>query len=220
MIRIFEIGKVWRSFVDLLRAVTKTLKDIYNISILIGIFVFTFMLIGLEVYAYRVKFNLKTNELDLQGSESSFPDSNFNTPLEALLSVFIVLANDGWTKIYFDHARSSDYVGATLFFLSILFIGQFVLLNLFIATLIENFEQLSVRNDLTNKLIRLKNIPFKQEIERILCFWNKKYKGVRPQNRENQNLTDDEYQEEQRLRDLMDQKEQSLNILPYEHKLR
>ena len=69
--------------------------------------------------------------------------------------MFIVLANDGWTKIYISHFRVTDPTVASLFFMSILFIGQFMLLNLFIAILIENFEQLSVRGNLTHKLNKL-----------------------------------------------------------------
>jgi voltage-gated sodium channel type II alpha len=55
--RIFSVGKIWKDFQDLMSAIKKTLKDISNITILVVIFVFTFMLIGLELYAYRVSFN-------------------------------------------------------------------------------------------------------------------------------------------------------------------
>lgn len=55
--RIFAVGKIWKDFQDLMSAIKKTLKDISNITILVVIFVFTFMLIGLELYAYRVRFN-------------------------------------------------------------------------------------------------------------------------------------------------------------------
>lgn len=118
-------------------------------TILLAIFVLTYMLIGMELYAYRVKFNPETHELDLS-SKGIYPRYNFNTPIEAFLSVFIVLANDGWTGIYFDYYRSTNSIGATVYFVSILIFGQFMLLNLFIAIMIENFEQLSVRNNFSN----------------------------------------------------------------------
>ena len=92
----------------------------------------------MEVYAYKVKFNAD-NQVDLSSS-GVYPKSNFNTPLEAFLSVFIVLANDEWTTIYFDHYRACDSVSASLIFLSIIIIGQLVLINLFLSILIENFE--------------------------------------------------------------------------------
>ena len=76
--------------------------------------------------------------------------------MNAFLTVLIVLINEGWSKIYESHSRASEPISSTIFFSVILIVGQFILLNLFIAIMIENFEQLSVRNDLTNKLNSMK----------------------------------------------------------------
>lgn len=70
--------------------------------------------------------------------------------------MLIVLINEGWSEIYQSHARATESIGSTIYFSIILIVGQFILLNLFIAIMIENFEQLSVRNDLTNKLNNMK----------------------------------------------------------------
>ena len=94
----FEIGRVWNEFIDLMSAIKKTITDVQNTSILVFIFLYTFMLIGLEIYGYRVKFNQK-NELDLS-ENGVYPESNFNTPLNAFLTVLIVLINEGWSEIY------------------------------------------------------------------------------------------------------------------------
>lgn len=79
-------------------------------------------------------------------------ESNFNTLLESFLSVFIVLANNGWTKVYFTHQRFLEPFSTSLYFISLVLLGQFVLLNLVIAIIIENFEFQSVKNDLVSKL--------------------------------------------------------------------
>ena len=63
-----------------------------------------------------------------------------------------MLVGDGWTNIYFDHYRHIDIFTSSLFFMSLIIVGQFILINLFISVLIENFEQLSIRNDLVLKL--------------------------------------------------------------------
>lgn len=149
------------------------------------------MLIGMELYAYKIKFN-DDDYLDLS-DKGKYPRSNFNTPLGAFLSVFIVLANDGWTDIYFDHYRATNPTIASLFFISILFIGQFMLLNLFIAILIENFEQLSVCSSLTLKLNKIKKPSTMQKLTNICNKW----RGikVRPErkNKKMDRLTDEEY---------------------------
>ena len=125
----------------LLKTIGNTLKDISNFSVLLFLFLYTYSLLGMELYAYKVKFNEITNELDLDSPDAKYPDSTFNTFIESFVSVFIVLANHGWTKIYFDLYRSVDPFSTSLFFVSLVVIGQYVLINLFISILIMNFEQ-------------------------------------------------------------------------------
>jgi hypothetical protein len=82
-----------------------------------------------------------------------------------------VLANDGWTNIYFNHYHQEEPISATIYFISLVMIGQFVLLNLVIAIIIENFEYHSVKNDLVNKLYNLENEKILEHMtikERIL----------------------------------------------------
>ena len=60
------------------------------------------------------------------------PDSNFNNFVDSVLSVFIVLANDGWSTIYFDHARAFRAEGKStalpsIFFIALIIIGQNIL---------------------------------------------------------------------------------------------
>lgn len=92
----------------------------------------------MDIFAYKARFN-DDDKLDLK--EGGFPDSTFNNFLQAFLSVFIVLANDGWTTIYFNFYRAVNSITATLFFISLLFIGEYILLNLFLSILIDRFEE-------------------------------------------------------------------------------
>jgi predicted membrane protein len=145
-----------------------------------------------------VKFDPITNQ-PTHADNGRYPRSNFNTALESFLSVFIVLANDGWTKIFFDYYRATNPIGATLFFLFILFLGQFMLLNLFIAILIENFEQLSVRHNFSKQLRKIKSAA----IHKIIWNWlvkcgRKKIKPVLVK----MELTEDETAEIKALKDL------------------
>ncbi len=122
----------------LLEVISNTIKDLSNISVLLFLFVYTYTLLGMELFAYQAKFDAQ-GKLDFS-EESEYPESNFNSFLRSFLSVFIVLANDGWTQIYYDHYRATSGTTASIFFISLLIVGQYILLNLFIAILIENFE--------------------------------------------------------------------------------
>ena len=99
----------------------------------------------MEIYGYKVKIN-EDDEVDLANGTS--PSSNFDYFLEALASIFIVLANDGWTVIFFNHYRAVNAALSICFFVVLLLIGQFILLNLFLAILLQNFDMDSVSEEI------------------------------------------------------------------------
>ena len=114
----------------------KTLKDISNFSVLLFLFMFTYTLLGMELYAYNVKFN-DENEVDSNGES---PRANFDTFLEAFTTIFIVLIGEDWNQVMYAHIRASGHIGI-IFFVSLVIFGNFILLNLFLAILLKNFEE-------------------------------------------------------------------------------
>ncbi len=93
------------------------------------------------MFAFKLKYNSK-HVLDLENG--SYPDSTFNTFLEGFVTVFIVLANDGWTTIYLNLYRTVGSGISTIYVISLLLMGQFILLNLFLAILLDNFDESSL----------------------------------------------------------------------------
>jgi len=126
----------------------KTLIDASNFCILLFLFIYTNTLLGMELFAYKVKFN-ENDQFDME--DGKYPNSNFNTFIEAFVSIFVVLANDGWSTIYFNHARGSLPIATIIFFATFMAICQFILLNLFLAILVQNFDDASIERELRLK---------------------------------------------------------------------
>jgi len=116
-----------------------TMRDLSSITVLFLVFILTYVLIGMELFSQKIQ-------------TTEFSTSTYDTLMESFLSVFIVIANDDWTKIYSNHYRQSEPISTSAYFISLIFIGQFILLNLMIAIIIENFEYHSVKNDLVSKI--------------------------------------------------------------------
>ena len=170
------------------------MKDVSNISVLILIFVFSYTLIGMELFAYKLP-----TDKDIGFDDPIKRRSTFNTFIDSFFSVFIVLVGDGWTNIYFDHYRHIDIFTSSLFFMSLIILGQFILMNLFISVLIENFEQLSVRNDLVLKLtdIESKGVGEKIMDNLLSCSSKKKVTDSKTKKRSKmEEMMDEKYQEE------------------------
>jgi hypothetical protein len=83
--------------------------------------------------------------------------------------------------------------------MSLIILGQFILMNLFISVLIENFEQLSVRNDLVLKLtdIESKGVGEKIMENLLACSSKKKVADSKTKKRSKmEEMMDEKYQEE------------------------
>lgn len=149
------MAKIWPEFAYILVTVGNTLRKISAFSVLLLIFIFSFAILGMELFAATLSFDengtpiLNDYDNGLENMRGLRPDSTFNTFLDATLSVFIILANDGWSTIYFDHARVSRYNGdsialPTIYFISLIIIGQNILFQLFLAILLSEFDERSL----------------------------------------------------------------------------
>ena len=109
---------------------------------------FTYTILGLEIFSNTLRFsynNEPRTPFDGPHEDTSdvfdVPPTNFNTFIQSTLSVFIVLANDGWTNIYYDHYRTSGPAITNFFFISLVILGQLILFNLFLAILLKEFDE-------------------------------------------------------------------------------
>ena len=95
LLRVFKLAKTWQTLQDQLRTIGNTIKDISIFTVLLFLFMVIFSLLGMEWFAYKVKFN-EDNQVDLN-SDGPWPNGNFNNFLYALLTVFVILTGDQWS---------------------------------------------------------------------------------------------------------------------------
>ena len=158
LLRVFKLAKIWPSFAYILVTVGNTFRKISAFSVLLLIFIFSFAILGSELFAAKCSFDENDKPIlddyanGLDNVRGRIPDSNFNNFFDSMLSVFIVLANDGWSTIYFDHARVFREAGQstflpTVFFIMLIIIEQNVLFQLFLAILLQEFDERSLINE-------------------------------------------------------------------------
>lgn len=64
---------------------------------------------------------------------------NFNSFISGFIVVFSVLTGENWDDTMFKFAKQKGYI-AIFFFVSLVIVGVMIFLNLFLAILLENFE--------------------------------------------------------------------------------
>lgn len=149
LLRIFKLARTWTKLKNLLKTILQTLKDVSTFSILLLVFLSIYTLMGMELFAFQLKFN-DTHEYDPIAGVA--PRKNFDTFLNSFVSIFIILTNDGWAQIFYDCYRSTSPAAAITFFVTFVLIGQRIMLNLFLAILLENFDEYSLNEEIEMKL--------------------------------------------------------------------
>ncbi len=92
ILRIFKIAKIWESFNVLLDTLRQTLINISPFARLMLIVLFIYTMLGLELFSNKAKFD-SLNRVDITKGVS--PMFNFDNFLHSMLTVYIVLTNDG-----------------------------------------------------------------------------------------------------------------------------
>ena len=120
-----------------------TLKDISNFTVLLFLFVYIYALLGMELFAFRIKFDEFGNPVYCDDNPTqcfgTSPRLNFDSWFNAMIAVFILLVGDDWNSYMFDYVRATNE-STIVYFISLVIIGNLVLLNLFLAILLKQFE--------------------------------------------------------------------------------
>lgn len=139
LLRIFKLARSWKRFELLLETMASTLKDVASFSVLLFLFIYIFTLLGMELFAHKAKLDPDTGYVDLENGES--PTFNFDNFLNSFSLVFIILTNDGTSAIYYNHYRAVGAFTSSVFFMTLVIVGQKIIMNLFVAILLENFDE-------------------------------------------------------------------------------
>jgi len=161
-----------------------TIKAIVTFVILLGIFIFIYTLLGMELFAYKVWFSEDEGEILPEADGGVPPRVNFNGIWNALITIFIVFIGEDWNSVMYSHYREFKHL-STFFFISFFVIGNLVLLNLFLAILLQNFEtdgeEEEGKDSDANALAKLRR-SFRRKwrivkysfISKCVCFYKKK----------------------------------------------
>lgn len=160
LLRVFKLARSWTSFRDLLAKMIVTFKDIQYFAMLLILFMFIFTLLGMELFAFKVNYNNSDKErpVDEFYKEGFYPRASFNDFPTGFTTIFIVFIGEDWNSVMYDHARSQGHYVIPIF-IFIFIVGNLILLNLFLAILLKNFEEPpgkeeSPANDDDNKSVK------------------------------------------------------------------
>eukprot|EP00754_Rhynchopus_humris_P041315 Rhum_TRINITY_DN24898_c0_g1::Rhum_TRINITY_DN24898_c0_g1_i1::g.180453::m.180453 len=121
--RVFRLAKKWKGLNRILKQISTAVVDVGYLSIIVILFLFCFSVMGARQFS--------CNE---PGKRCHFENLGASS-----LTVFIVLTGENWATIMEETLERSNWVAVPYFVLVIMF-GNYILLNLLIAILIDSFQ--------------------------------------------------------------------------------
>jgi len=143
MLRVLQAARSLASFKSFWRvvgAVQHTFRAMLSFALLMLLVVFVYALLAMQFYGGKIKMEDFENSLGAPSPLDQYARVNFDTFFDSLITVFVALlgtwAATMWTCMY----SVNQYTGA-IFWMSLMAIGNCILLNLLLAVLIDNISQ-------------------------------------------------------------------------------
>lgn len=138
ILRIFKLSRKWKAFNIILGKIMTSIKDILTFTVLMLIFMLVFIILGMQFFAFTVYFDAN-DELTTADAGIS-PALNFDSVYMSFVTVFAVTIGEDWNVIMYSYMRY-NFPMAAFYFCTLILVTNIVLLNLFLALLLQNFSQ-------------------------------------------------------------------------------
>eukprot|EP00756_Hemistasia_phaeocysticola_P006536 Hpha_TRINITY_DN13881_c0_g2::TRINITY_DN13881_c0_g2_i1::g.70008::m.70008 len=131
LLRVFKLLKNWGELRKLIEVILSAVSDTGYLNLIILLYLFIAALMGMQFFG---------GKFDFPDRDDPVPRANFNSFYSSLLTVFQILTRDDWVNVMWD-AMTVSGEGSAIFFLVLVICGDFLILNLFLAILIQSFEE-------------------------------------------------------------------------------
>ena len=141
LMRIFQLAKSFHGLQKIIAAFVASLSQVVNFFFIFGLVLFIFALLGVELLAGQyTEANGFPPQVEAEhgGLVPAVP-YHFDTFPVALVTVFVVVSGENWNDVWYS-AHQAIGAGAGVYFVALVVIGNFMLLNLFVAILLGHFD--------------------------------------------------------------------------------
>ena len=131
LFRVFKLIRSWGSLRSLMITILNSLAKVSTAAVLLLIIMFIFTLLGMQLFAGKL------TEENFDGEK---PRAHFDNFWWGFVTVFQVLTGENWNEVLFDGIKVTGFASVA-YFLALTFLGNYVIFNLFLAILLDQFDQ-------------------------------------------------------------------------------
>ncbi|XP_065176053.1 sodium channel protein 60E-like [Sycon ciliatum] len=130
LLRVLKLARSWTTMKALLSIISNSLWDVGNLTMIMIIVIYTFALVGTHLFRHYYT----PADLNRGGVERW----NFSDFVHSCVTIFTILCGE-WVLPLYDTMRVSSPF-AVLFYILVICVGNFLILNLFVALLLNSFN--------------------------------------------------------------------------------
>jgi Ion transport protein len=131
LFRLFKMAKKWAKLHELLTTVLRSFRSVMNFSVILSIFMFIYAVLGMQFLSGK----LKDSDNPLESARTNFDSFGW-----AFVAVFQIIGGENWNDVMNAAADGAGWLGIA-YCVSLFILGNYILLNLFLAILLAQFEQ-------------------------------------------------------------------------------
>ena len=136
VLRVFKLFRSYQNFQVIMESIIHTVRRTADYILLFILFIYMYTLLGYSCFNGKI-----TGEM-----------FNFDTFIDSFVCVFQIIIGDHWYDLFYRCYRSKNgKVTSYVFFITLIFLGNITMINIFLAYLINNFQR--AKKSLENNLI-------------------------------------------------------------------
>lgn len=136
VIRMVRVLRALKSMKLLIQVISEAITSFAYVGILLILFLFIYALLGMQLFGGNFPAH----------SEVLEERQNFDSFHKAFLCVYQILTIENWQTLQYLSMRKVNGIFVALYYISWLFIGNYILLNLFLALMLDAFAEVEEAN--------------------------------------------------------------------------
>ncbi|NXC37282.1 SCN5A protein, partial [Campylorhamphus procurvoides] len=133
LLRVFKLAKSWPTLNTLIKIICNSLGALSNLTLVLGIIIFIFAIVGVQLFGKSYKTNCSKISKDCK------PRWHMMDFFHSFLVIFRILCGE-WIETMWDCMVVAEPPLCLFVFLLVMVLGNLVVLNLFIALLLNSFS--------------------------------------------------------------------------------
>mmetsp|Transcript_22884 Transcript_22884/g.22161 ORF Transcript_22884/g.22161 Transcript_22884/m.22161 type:complete len:238 (+) Transcript_22884:2482-3195(+) len=138
VLRVARLLKSMKSMMSILFVIQSSVSSFFYLTILMFLFVFIYSLLGMQIYQNSFVFDWEV------------PRMNYASFNSAFLTSFIIISLEKWFEVfYYAMDSGANFLINAFYFISWIFIGNYMMVNLFLAIMLDSFATIEQEEHLT-----------------------------------------------------------------------